>query len=100
MFLEELGLGNVAPTELNVDNTAARDLAYNPEYHKRVKHIERRHFFVRELVEEHVLRVPYVHTDDNLGDFLTKALPPARFFQLRDKIMNVSRAGRGDGGAL
>ena len=27
------------------------DLAYNQEYHKRVKHIERRHSFVRECVE-------------------------------------------------
>ena len=32
-------------TELHVDNQAARDLAYNPEHHKRTKHIDRRHFF-------------------------------------------------------
>ena len=28
-------------------------------------------------------------TDNNLADFFTKCLPSARFFQLRDKIMNV-----------
>ena len=36
---------------LGVDNTGARDLAYNPEHHARSKHIERRHFFIREMVE-------------------------------------------------
>eukprot|EP00965_Chrysotila_dentata_P009736 317022-Pleurochrysis_carterae.AAC.1 len=32
-------------------NKSATDLAYNPEHHQRSKHIDRRHFFVREKVE-------------------------------------------------
>ena len=36
---EELGVADGKPVKLSTDNTAARDLAYNPEYHKRVKHI-------------------------------------------------------------
>ena len=71
------------------DNVGARDLAYNPEHHARTKHIERRHFFIREVVESGKLVVPFVSTHDNLADFFTKALPPKRFFEIRDKIMNV-----------
>ena len=67
------------PIDLYVDNQAARDLAYNPEHHKRTKHIDRRHFFVRELVEDHILRVPYVATAENLADFFTKSLNPVQF---------------------
>ena len=37
--------------KLYVDNRGAIDLAYNPEHHQRTKHIDRRHFYVRELVE-------------------------------------------------
>ncbi len=45
---EELGLANEKePLSLSVDNTGARDIAYNPEHHQKVKHIARRHFFVR-----------------------------------------------------
>ena len=73
----------------SVDNKAARDLAYNPEHHERTKHINRRHFYVRELVEDGTISVPYVNTSDNVADFFTKPLKPARFFVLRDKIMNV-----------
>ena len=37
--------------DLHVDNRSAIDVAYNPEHHGRMKHVDRRHFFVRELVE-------------------------------------------------
>ena len=43
------------------------NLSYNPEHHERVKHVERRHFFIRECVENGQLTVPYVNTVDNLG---------------------------------
>ena len=49
---------------------------------------------MRELVEDHVLRCPFVRTHDNLADFFTKALPAATFFPLRDAIMNVPEEQR------
>ena len=88
-FLSELGIGDPSPTALHVDNQAARDLAYNPEHHKRTKHIDRRHFFVRELVEDKVLEVPFVRTADNITDFFTKWFNANDFVALRDYIMNV-----------
>ena len=77
------------PLALHTDNMAARDLAYNPEHHERTKHIARRHFFVREVVEDHAIRVPFVRTHDNLADFFTKHLPAKPFFALRKVIMNI-----------
>eukprot|EP00965_Chrysotila_dentata_P043789 1455865-Pleurochrysis_carterae.AAC.1 len=73
-----------------MDNKSAIDLAYNPEHHQRSKHIDRRHFFVREWVEQHDITVQFVHTMDNLADFFTKPLPPRVFFKMRDKVMNVN----------
>ena len=88
-FAEELEIANGGPIELLEDNKGARDLAYNPEHHSRTKHIDRRHFYIRELVESGELVVPYVKTDDNMADFFTKALPAERFSSLRNKILNV-----------
>ena len=76
-------------TSVATDNQAARDLSYNPEHHSRVKHIERRHFFVREAVESHEISVPFVRSADNLADFFTKPLAASVFFPLSDAIMNV-----------
>ena len=78
------------PTVLSTDNKAARDLSYNPEHHARSKHIARRHFFVRDMVESQELIVPLVNTQDNDADIFTKPLPPKRFKFLRRKVMNLS----------
>ena len=44
---------------------------------------------IREAIEEAKICVPFVRSDENLADFFTKPLKPQRFFELRDKIMNV-----------
>ena len=94
----EFGLLDDEPIDLHLDNTGAIDVAYNPEHHTRMKHVERRHFFVREAVENHLLRVPFVRTDKNLADFFTKPLTAAVFFPLRDKIMNIPKRGHRSAG--
>ena len=77
------------PIRLALDNQSAIAVAYNPEHHSRMKHVDRRHFFVRECVENMQIEVPFVRTDFNLADFFTKPLEPSRFFSLRNIIMNV-----------
>ena len=89
-FLSELGLGSAEPIPLAVDNQSAIATAYNSEHHSRVKHIERRHFFVRERVESLEISVPFVRSELNMADFFTKPLLSATFFRLRNAIMNVS----------
>jgi hypothetical protein len=87
-LLSDLGFGDDEPTHLHVDNQSAIAVAYNPEHHSRMKHVERRHFFVRECVENLQIVVPFVASTDNEVDFFTKALPAKIFFDMRNKIMN------------
>ena len=61
--------------------------------HGKMKHVERRHFFIRELVENHRIRCPFVNTADNMADFFTKPLKASVFFPMRDQIMNCVSAG-------
>ena len=50
-----------------------------------MKHVERRHFFVRDMVEKFEIRVPWIEGEGNVSDFLTKPLTSsARFFKLRE----------------
>ena len=57
-----------------------------------MKHVQRRHFFVRDMVESFELEVPYVSTDDNPADFFTKPLRnAAKFFAFRSIVMNERR---------
>ena len=52
-------------------------------------------FYVRELVEQHRIRVPFVSTVNNLADFFTKPLPAKTFRYFRDRIMNVPSGDAG-----
>ena len=53
------------------------------------KHIARRHFYVRDMVEAMQITVPLVSTVDNQADFFTKPLPPPAFLKFRSRIMNL-----------
>ena len=84
-----LNAAEPGPTELYTDSKSARDVSYNPEHHDRMKHVARRHFYVRDMVESFELTVPFVCTKDNLGDFFTKPIKsPAQFHAQRKIIMN------------
>jgi hypothetical protein len=88
-FLAGIGAAQDGPSTLATDSKSARDVAYNPEHHDRMKHVLRRHFFVRDMVEEFEIVVPYVPTDDNLADFFTKPFKSVpKFFDMRALIMN------------
>ena len=76
------------PTDLRTDNTGARHVSYNPELHDRMKHVARRHFFVRDMVENFEINVPFVPTKENVADFFTKSLPAPAFFAFRKILMN------------
>ena len=77
------------PTQLATDSKSARDVSYNPEQHDKMKHVERRHFFVRDMVESFQIEVPHVSTEKNPADFFTKPFKSAtRFRELRTMVMN------------
>jgi len=81
---ETVGLDEIP--EIQIDNEATIRLAQNPEYHRRTKHIQTRHFFVREKVAEGEIGVKSVPTEFQVADALTKALHGPRLQQLMNKM--------------
>ncbi|GJY65936.1 hypothetical protein Tco_0468174 [Tanacetum coccineum] len=45
----------------------------NPVFHSKTKHIEIRHHFIRDSNEKKLIQMIKIHTDQNVGDLLTKA---------------------------
>ena len=60
---------------LYIDNNSSLKLTRNPEFHNRSKHINIKHYFIREKVDEGAINTQRVETRDNLADMFTKALP-------------------------
>ena len=88
-FIAGLGDAAAGPSELFTDSKSARDVSYNPEQHDRMKHVQRRHFYVRDMVESFELTVPHVPTENNIADFFTKPMKNWKQFSgFRRRVMN------------
>jgi hypothetical protein len=59
---------------LMCDNTSAISVAKNPIFHKKMRHVERRHHFLRDHVEKGDIKMRYIDTERQLTDIFTKPL--------------------------
>jgi hypothetical protein len=71
---------------LMCDNISAISVAKNPVLHKRMRHLDRRHHFLREHVENGDIEMRYIDTERQLADIFTKPLDSCRFAALREEI--------------
>jgi len=71
---------------LYCDNLSAINIFKNPIQHSRTKHIDIRHHFIRDLVEEKVVTLEHVDTKEQLTDIFTKAFDAKQFEKLRGKL--------------
>ncbi|RPA71475.1 hypothetical protein BJ508DRAFT_200605, partial [Ascobolus immersus RN42] len=55
--------------------TETAELAKNPRFHERTKHINIRFHFVRDACTRGALRIDYIPTNDMVADIMTKSLP-------------------------
>lgn len=77
-ILRELGINQEVVTVL-CDSQSAIHLVKHQAFHERSKHIDVRLHFVRDKVEQRVVEVVKVSTQENAADMLTKALPVSKF---------------------
>jgi hypothetical protein len=68
------------------DNESAVKVDTNPIQHKRTKHIDIRHHFLRDHVSKDNTVIEGVRTDDQLADIFTKPLDETRFCKLRSEL--------------
>ena len=65
---EDMGLVQRMPTRLYVDNRGAVEIARNPVSSTALKHVLRRHFFVRSAEADEAIEVLPVESASNLAD--------------------------------
>lgn len=80
-LLSEIGFTNQHTVSIGSDNLGAQSLARNPVYHARSKHIDVKHNFIREVLQEGSVEIYYVPTEDMIADVLTKGLSKEKHFK-------------------
>lgn len=71
------------PIQINEDNRAAICLANSPENNKRLKHLDIKFYFIKEKIDEGIVKIVYVKTEDQIADLFTKPLPRIKFEKFR-----------------
>jgi len=85
-WLQEL-LDKFIPITIFTDSMVALHVAQNDSQHKRMKHIDIRHHFIRDEVQKNNAVIKHVSTHDQLADMLTKSLPTIQFKQAVSKLL-------------
>jgi hypothetical protein len=65
------------------NNTSVISVAKNPVFHKKMRHIDRRHHFIRDHVEKGDIEMRHIVAERRLADIFTKPLDSSRFANLR-----------------
>ena len=77
------------PILLKVDNQGVIQLSNNNKFHMHMKHINVRYHFIHEALENKLLEIKYVPTDENIVDIFTKLLSRPLFEKFR-KMLGLS----------
>lgn len=86
-LLKDYGFEQPSATVIHEDNNGCIALSVNPVNHKRNKHIDIRHHFIRDKVEDGTIVLSRLDTEEMLADILTKALAAPRFCKLRKGLL-------------
>ncbi|KAH9751019.1 hypothetical protein KPL71_014114 [Citrus sinensis] len=77
-MLKELGVEQKSVV-IHCDSQSAICLSKNQTHHERTKHIDIKLHFIRLEVLKATVKLQKIHTDNNVADMLTKAIPGAKF---------------------
>ncbi|WJZ88004.1 hypothetical protein VitviT2T_007342 [Vitis vinifera] len=86
LLLQDLGYLSRQPIRLFCDNKAACDIAHNPVQHDRTKHVEVDRFFIKEKLDDKIVELPKIRSEDQLADILIKAVSSQVFSKFLDKL--------------
>ena len=73
-------------TPLFVDNSSAIQLAKNPKFHDRTKHINTKYHLIRHHVEAKTIHMTHCSTLEKIVDIFTKVLGHENFEKFRMQL--------------
>lgn len=72
--------------ELSCGNMSTVNISKNLVQHTRTKHIDIRHHFIRDIMEDKVVNLQHITTDQQLADIFTTPLNVVHFEHLRSEL--------------
>ncbi|CAA7388774.1 unnamed protein product [Spirodela intermedia] len=86
ILLTDLKIPISGPMKLYCDNKSTINLVHNPIQHDRTKHVEIDRHLIKENLESKEICIPYISTQHQLADLLTKGVSATQLQQVRSKL--------------
>lgn len=78
-LLQDLGRSSEGPIPFYEDNQSTIRIAEDERDSKRLKHVDTKFHFLRDLVQQGVIDIKFVRSSEQQADVMTKGLPAATF---------------------
>ncbi|CAL2245506.1 unnamed protein product [Prunus armeniaca] len=85
-LLTELGYEPTSTMNIFCDNKAVIAIEQNPVQHNCIKHVAMDRHFIKQKLEAKVIQFPFVKSEDQLVDILTKAISSRAFHNSLDQL--------------
>uniref|UniRef100_A0A803MX03 Uncharacterized protein n=1 Tax=Chenopodium quinoa TaxID=63459 RepID=A0A803MX03_CHEQI len=85
-LMSEIGFPQKTACKLFCDNKAAISISENPVQHDRTKHVEIDRYFIKDKLEDKIIKLPFVRSRDQLADILTKVVNSEAFDEALRKL--------------
>lgn len=74
ILLQDLGYLSKQPIKPFCENKATCDIVHNPIQHDRTNHVEVDKIFIKEKLDENIVELPKIRSDDQLANILIKVV--------------------------
>jgi len=85
-LITEIGFPPQLPSQLKCDNKATISNLENPVQHDKTNHIEVDKHFIKEKIADSSVELPFVRSEDQLAEILTKAITGKAFTRVLSKL--------------
>ena len=82
----DMNKNSVDPMTIFEDNQSTIAMTKNPQHHGKVKHIDIKFHYIREMVTMNKIELKYCKSDEMIADILRKGIGKIRFAKLRSMI--------------
>jgi hypothetical protein len=80
------------PTIIHCDNQSYVKLSANHVFHDKLKHMDIKYHYIRDMVQRKVVHVQYVPTHEQIAYIFTKPLARTKFEEFRERLGLVENA--------